>query len=783
MKEDSVRNLPRRLWHSTGLVLLAICCCVTLAWSQINFTGPQPGDVYREFAIRMTDTDHNWRVSDPNLANWYPDNARVDLPNAVLTVPNVDLQGALRAEAVISMWGGHVGTTGKAIQFNGRNWLPIPELGTQNGITAGHESEYYMSQPTVTLPIPLSQLVQGDNTFQGTNTGQAPKYSFHWGAFGWYNIIIRVYYDPATKAHPTGYISSPTSGSSFGENPTIAATITGGSVNRVDVIGSYYGYDTDGDGISTGYHYDYQAPYFSYPTVDIHNHVGTATGAPWQVTWRTDWVPDQAAGGVKLLARIRDNSGIWYCSPEVSSLSLTRNGTSVQMFQSTPPERCWAQGGVGEQNLPVNVPSIQGATSAVYMIRSWNMPDILQENPQDAFPDWRKFNCWTADNNPVRYGNDHYYSFDVRPVPLNVLVPGTNTFHFYASVSNEHGIEILWPGPALLIRYNGTPSNNPPSITQQPTDQTVAEGQTATFTVAAIGSGTLSYQWQKNQSDIGGATSASYTTPTLTAADSGSHYRCVVSNTYGQATSSEVLLSVTHLTAPKVTVQPVPQTVQDGQPASFSVTATGTTPLTYQWQKNTANINGANSATYNIAAAASADSGALFRCIVSNTKGADTSASAKLTVMPVAPTFTTQPSNAQVSPGDTATFTVVVAGSLPRYYEWQKNGTPIAGATSATYSFIAAKADSGAAFRCKVTNSAGSVTSDPGYLIVGTFPPTITQHPVQAFARLGQTATFHLTATGSKTLKYQWQRDSVDITGATTSSYTTPPVVLDDNGH
>ena len=333
-----------------------------------------------------------------------------------------------------------------------------------------------------------------------------------------------------------------------------------------------------------------------------------------------------------------------------------------------------------------------------------------------------------------------------------------------------------------MIRYNGTPSNTPPQITQQPLDQTVAEGQTATFTVSATGTGTLTYQWQKNQGNIGGATLASYTTPTLTAADSGAKYRCVVTNPYGNATSNEVLLSVTQLTAAKITVQPLPQTVADGQPASFSVTATGTTPLTYQWQKNAANIGGANSATYSIPAAALADSGSLFRCVVSNTKGADTSSAVKLLVTPVLAAFTTQPANVQVSVGDSATFSVVVTGSLPRYFQWQRNGSPIPGASAASYTLIAAKADSGAAFRCTVTNSAGSVTSTSAYLIVGTFPPVITAHPVQQFVHLGATATFTVTATGSKVLKFQWQRDSVDITGATSSTYTTAPVVLDDNG-
>ena len=83
-----------------------------------------------------------------------------------------------------------------------------------------------------------------------------------------------------------------------------------------------------------------------------------------------------------------------------------------------------------------------------------------------------------------------------------------------------------------------------PSITTQPMSQTVPAGQTATFSVTASGSGTLSYQWQKNDTDISGATAASFTTPMLTNADNGEQFRVKVSNAYGNATSNEATLTV-----------------------------------------------------------------------------------------------------------------------------------------------------------------------------------------------------------------------------------------------
>ena len=83
-----------------------------------------------------------------------------------------------------------------------------------------------------------------------------------------------------------------------------------------------------------------------------------------------------------------------------------------------------------------------------------------------------------------------------------------------------------------------------PYITTQPANQTVTAGQTATFSVVAAGAGPLSYQWQKNGSDISGATSASYTTPATTTADSGEQFRVAISNATGTATSNNATLTV-----------------------------------------------------------------------------------------------------------------------------------------------------------------------------------------------------------------------------------------------
>jgi len=261
-----------------------------------------------------------------------------------------------------------------------------------------------------------------------------------------------------------------------------------------------------------------------------------------------------------------------------------------------------------------------------------------------------------------------------------------------------------------------------PSISTEPANQAVTVGQTATFTVAATGTAPLTYQWQKNGAAVSGATSASYTTPATTSADNGAQFVVVVSNSVGSLTSIAATLTVNAIAVPpSITTQPANQTVTLGQTATFTVVATGAALLSYQWQKNGAAISGATSASYTTLATTSADNGAQFVVVVSNSAGSVTSNAATLTVTAsaVSPSITTQPANQTVTAGQTATFTVVATGTSPLSYQWQKNGTAISGATSASYTTPATtSSDNGAQFVVGVSNVAGNVTSTAATLTV-----------------------------------------------------------------
>jgi Putative Ig domain/Immunoglobulin domain/Immunoglobulin I-set domain len=320
----------------------------------------------------------------------------------------------------------------------------------------------------------------------------------------------------------------------------------------------------------------------------------------------------------------------------------------------------------------------------------------------------------------------------------------------------------------FTLTVNAAPQT-PPAVTAHPTSQTVTAGQTATFTSAASGSPTPTVQWQLNTgstwSNITGATSTNYTTPATTTAMSGYQYRAVFTNSAGSATSNAATLTVDPPpVAPSITTQPANQTVTAGQTATFSVVATGTAPLSYQWRKNGADIPGASTASYTTPATTTADSGSTFSVVVQNSAGSVTSNNATLTVnpAPTAPAVTTHPSNQTVTAGQTATFTSAASGNPTPTVQWQLNTgagwSNITGAISTNYTTPATTtAMNGYQYRAVFTNSAGSATSNAATLTVNpqAVPLTIVTTSLPN-GTVGQSYSAQLEAQGG-TQPYRWR--------------------------
>jgi Immunoglobulin domain len=336
-----------------------------------------------------------------------------------------------------------------------------------------------------------------------------------------------------------------------------------------------------------------------------------------------------------------------------------------------------------------------------------------------------------------------------------------------------------------------------PAITTQPANQTVTAGHAATFKVV-VANGPCRSFWYINGAGYYGSTAStiSYTIPNTTSVMNGwtvvvNLYDCGSPGAYLGNSQTAILTVNSATVAPTITTQPANRTVGAGQTATFTVAASGTAPLSYQWQKNGANISGATSASYTTPATTSTDNASTFKAVASNSAGSVTSSAATLTVNATsgAPIITQQPQSQTVQAGQSATFTVVISNGPCRSF-WYINGAGYYGSSDSTISYTISNttlAMNGWAvvvdlYSCGSTG-ANLGNSQTAILSVNsaTGAPAITAQPANQTVTMGQTATFSVTATGTAPLSYQWQKNSANIAGATSASYTTPATASTDN--
>jgi hypothetical protein len=201
-------------------------------------------------------------------------------------------------------------------------------------------------------------------------------------------------------------------------------------------------------------------------------------------------------------------------------------------------------------------------------------------------------------------------------IPITLNNNSTNTITVSSTGSDFGNIDQI------------TVTDGDPVFTTQPASQTVTAGANVSFTVAATGSPTPTYQWQKNGVNISGATSATLSLNNVQTANVGS-YVCIASNSSGVTSSNAATLTVNN--PPTITTQPGSQTVTAGSNVTFTVVATGTPTLTYQWKKNGTNISGATSSSYSLNNVQTTNNGS-YTVVVTNVAGSATSNAATLTV-------------------------------------------------------------------------------------------------------------------------------------------------------
>jgi len=374
-----------------------------------------------------------------------------------------------------------------------------------------------------------------------------------------------------------------------------------------------------------------------------------------------------------------------------------------------------------------------------------------------------------GDGSVVAWGDNTYGQTNV-PLGLSNVVAIAAGWMNSLALKND-GTMTVWGGntygegvnPSGLINvtaiaagggYNLVLNNGLLGLLSWPTNQAIFTGMSAGFSAAPVPAAVpAALQWQFNGSNILSATGGSLAITNAQLSDAGT-YAVVATNRYGSLTSSASLFVTA--SQPVMVQQPVDELVTAGSNAVFTVTATGSLPLTYQWQCNLTNLPAQTNATLILTNVLPGQSGLVFAVVVSNAWGAVASSNALLTVVP--DLVAVQPQNLTTNGGATVTFNSTVIGQGPFGYQWQFNGTSLVGATNSTFILTNALASQSGLYSVVASNSFGAATSSNTSLTVVPWV-SISISPASIISGAGTLVIFSFNVGGLSPVTYQWTHD------------------------
>jgi hypothetical protein len=373
-----------------------------------------------------------FRVNDPFAAfqKNFKDRNEVRANGMMQILAELDVTTVRAAELYLEVWGGHPGTANKRVTVNGRSTYALREDGTAERLCA-HQ------YPSV--PLRLTDVLRGYNVFQFA----CDRGNSFWGHFIVDEACLRLELpaghaalDAAGLAGFVARVEPAISGE------TIALTLAAegaatGDIASVEFFGCYEGFDEAGAGGGRQWHG------FTKKRA-VLGHLGTATVAPYRVSWDTRMLPAQRDVAVRAVVRFRSAPGFVHRTPVREGLVIAaRPGVEVAVLGLKElPAQFWSRANRRKQaeiELPIDPARVERAElhTTTWAGGPGKVKDYFTLNG-------RHF--------PVAEGADHRTYYTVLPVEPGLLRRGANTVEVLSD-TEHHGIEILRPGPALIVRY------------------------------------------------------------------------------------------------------------------------------------------------------------------------------------------------------------------------------------------------------------------------------------------------------------------------------------------
>jgi hypothetical protein len=279
-----------------------------------------------------------------------------------------------------------------------------------------------------------------------------------------------------------------------------------------------------------------------------------------------------------------------------------------------------------------------------------------------------------------------------------------------------------WPStsaPFVFLDEFTVAAPRPLQITSQSADQTVFSGEWVLFSVDAIGTPPIHYQWLKDGTNIANATNFWFSIQAATTNDAGA-YSVVLSNSQGTVAGSNATLTVLPPAAPFFTYEPQDRVLYTGESLYLMAIVSGSPPFHYQWRKDGTNLPNADWSALMLPNI-SHDAAGSYSVVVTNEWGSIESSNAVLTVLPsVAPVLTKHPRSLEVAAGVNTWLSANATGVPEPRYDWTKVGAPSSPGSDKKWLDNVTSDDAGIYF-ARAANVAGQAVSREALVTV--LPP------------------------------------------------------------